>query len=118
MVISPEKQRDLLERMQRLGIREQDLLEKFILGSGKGGQKVNKTASTVYLKHIPTATEVKCQQERSREMNRFFARRRLCELVEEKLHGTKSSKQMKIEKIQKQKKRRKRLQNEGKELIP
>src|SRR6185436_10588305 len=46
-----------------LGIHESDLIEKFILGSGKGGQKVNKTSSCVYLKHIPTGIEVKCQQD-------------------------------------------------------
>ena len=64
-MIAKEKLESLDARMERLGIKEADLVEKFILGSGKGGQKVNKTSSTVYLKHIPTGTEVKCQRERS-----------------------------------------------------
>jgi len=65
--------------MKQLGIDEDDLIEKFILGSGKGGQKVNKTSSCVYLKHLPTGIEVKCQQGRSRELNRYVARYELCE---------------------------------------
>ena len=82
MNVSQEKQDSLSIRMEKLGIREEDLIEKFILGSGSGGQKVNKTSSCVYLKHLPTGLEVKCQRERSREMNRFYARRELCDKLE------------------------------------
>nr|WP_242601667.1 peptide chain release factor-like protein [Legionella lansingensis] len=60
--------------MTKLHINEVDLVEKFILGSGKGGQKLHKTASTVYLKHVPSNLEIKCQDSRSREDNRYFAR--------------------------------------------
>ncbi|MEK7953687.1 peptide chain release factor-like protein [Luteolibacter sp. Y139] len=63
-------------------IAEDDLVEKFILGSGAGGQKINKTSSCVYLKHIPSGIEVKCQSHRSREMNRFQARHELCDRLE------------------------------------
>jgi protein subunit release factor B len=108
MAVSPEKQKELQERMERLGIQDKDILEKFVLGSGKGGQKINKTASCVYLKHLPTGIEIKCQKDRSRELNRFLARRQLCEQLEEKVHGIKSAKQIMIEKQQKQKKRRER----------
>ena len=94
--------------MEELDIREEDLIEKFILGSGKGGQKVNKTSSCVYLKHIPTGIEVKCQRERSRELNRYLARRELCEKVAYELHQEKSKKQREQEKIRQQKKRRSR----------
>ena len=76
MTVSKEKQEALKKRMEALGIHEEDLIEKFILGSGSGGQKVNKTSSCVYLKHLPTKIEVKCQQERSREMNRQQKKRR------------------------------------------
>lgn len=79
---SDKKWDELYTQMDHLGISERDLEEKFILGSGKGGQKVNKTHSCVQLKHIPTNTLIKCQQERSREANRFFARRILCERIE------------------------------------
>lgn len=57
------------------GIREEDIIEKFIKASGPGGQFVNKTSSCVYLKHIPTGIEVKCQKERSQALNRYMARK-------------------------------------------
>ena len=109
-----EKSRDdaLKKRMDHLGIKEEDLIEKFILGSGSGGQKINKTSSCVYLKHIPTGIEVKCQQDRSREMNRFFARRKLCDELEEQAEGIKSKKQQAREKIKRQKRRRSRRSKE------
>ncbi|MGE0199022.1 MAG: peptide chain release factor-like protein [Simkaniaceae bacterium] len=108
MTVSKEKQEALKKRMEALGIHEEDLIEKFILGSGSGGQKVNKTSSCVYLKHLPTKIEVKCQQERSREMNRFLARRELCDQIAEKLHQEKTARKREIEKIRQQKKRRSR----------
>jgi peptide chain release factor len=107
-MIRQEKHDELQARMERLGIRDEDLIEKFILGSGKGGQKVNKTSSCVYLKHIPTGIEIKCQRERSRDMNRFYARRLLCERLEEKLENKKSERQQLNEKIRRQKRRRSR----------
>jgi protein subunit release factor B len=81
-VLSPEKQAALDARMAALGIAEDDLVEKFVLGSGSGGQKINKTSSCVYLKHLPSSIEVKCQANRSREMNRFQAREDLCDRIE------------------------------------
>jgi protein subunit release factor B len=66
MAVRKEKLDELHEKMNKLEIREEDLLEKFILGSGSGGQKVNKTSSCVYLKHLPSGIEVKCQKDRSR----------------------------------------------------
>ncbi len=68
--------------MAKLGIREDSLVEKFVLGSGSGGQKINKTSSCVYLKHLPSGIEVKCQANRSREMNRFQARKEICDTLE------------------------------------
>lgn len=111
-MIAKEKLESLDARMERLGIKEADLVEKFILGSGKGGQKVNKTSSTVYLKHIPTGTEVKCQRERSRELNRYYARQELCEKLETALFKEKSAKQQEFEKIRRQKRRRSRKAKE------
>ncbi|MAS97103.1 MAG: peptide chain release factor-like protein [Verrucomicrobiales bacterium] len=72
----------LEQRMKRAGILEEDLEERFVLGSGSGGQKINKTASCVYLKHVPTRIEVSCQDSRSRERNREIARSRLCSIFE------------------------------------
>ncbi len=105
-MISKEKQDDLREKMESLGIREEDLIEKFILGSGRGGQNLQKTSSCVYLKHTPTGTEVKCQKDRSREMNRFFARRELCEKIESEVLKIKTEKQALIEKKRRQKRKR------------
>lgn len=78
---TPEKQA-LEERMAKLGITEDSLVEKFVLGSGSGGQKINKTSSCVYMKHLPSGIEVKCQANRSREMNRFQARKEICDTLE------------------------------------
>ena len=104
------KEEELRERMEKLGILEEDLVEKFIRGSGHGGQKINKTASCVYLKHEPSGIEIKCQQDRSRVMNRFLARRELCEQLEEIALGKKSARQQAREKIRRQKRRRSRRQ--------
>jgi protein subunit release factor B len=95
-------------RMEKLGITEDSMVEKFIQGSGSGGQKINKTASCVYLKHTPSGIEIKCQQQRSRELNRFLARRELCERLEEIRDGKKSTRQQAMEKIRRQKRRRSR----------
>ena len=110
--ITIEKKQALEERMAKLGVREQDLVEKFILGAGSGGQKLNKTSSCVYLLHTPSGIEIKCQRARSRELNRFVARRELCERIEEKIDGQKSVRQQAIEKIRRQKRRRSRRQKD------
>lgn len=103
---------ELRSRMERLKITEADLIEKFILGSGSGGQKINKTSSCVYLKHLPTGIEIKCQRTRSRELNRTYARRELCERLEELFFKEKSKKRQESEKIRRQKKRRSRKSQE------
>ncbi|MGB9906953.1 MAG: peptide chain release factor family protein [Candidatus Saccharicenans sp.] len=104
--VRPEKEKDLLERMARLGIKESDLEEKFIRSQGKGGQKVNKSATCVYLKHLPTGIEVKCQKERSQAINRFLARRILVEKLEAQIQGKETEEQQRIEKIRRQKRKR------------
>jgi protein subunit release factor B len=105
---SPEKQAALETRMATLGIIEEELIEKFILGSGSGGQKINKTHSCVYLKHPPTGIEIKCQSSRSREMNRYLARRELCDELDERRLGRESKRRQQVEKIRRQKRRRSR----------
>ena len=102
------KEAALEARMKKLGINEDDLVEKFILGSGSGGQKVNKSHTCVYLKHEPSSIEVKCQQERSRALNRYHARKRLCEEMENRLFEKESRAAKEIAKIRKQKQRRSR----------
>lgn len=89
--------------MKGLGIAEKDLVEKFIQGSGKGGQKINKTSSCVFLQHIPSHIDIKCQKSRSRELNRFLARRELCQRLEDLQQGTLSPKELRLAKRKKQK---------------
>ncbi|MFZ4395260.1 MAG: peptide chain release factor family protein [Kiritimatiellia bacterium] len=108
--VSVTKQADLAVRLVALGVRDCDLIEKFVLGSGKGGQKINKTASCVYLQHVPSGIEVKCQQERSQVLNRFFARRLLCEELESRRDGAASARQQAIERMRRQKRRKSRRQ--------
>lgn len=107
-MIRNEKWTKLTAWMNKLQITDTDLVEKFILGSGKGGQNLHKTASTVYLKHLPSGLEIKCQYSRSREDNRYFARERLCEKLQMMISDEKTKKQQRIEKLKRQKKRRSR----------
>jgi peptide chain release factor len=106
MSVSPEKEAALEQRMKDLGIRTEDLVEKFVRSGGHGGQNVNKVATCVYLKHVPTGIEVKCQQERSQALNRFVARRLLADKIENLVKGKESAEQQKIEKIRRQKRKR------------
>ncbi|KAE9988084.1 hypothetical protein EG328_000554 [Venturia inaequalis] len=66
----------------RRQIDESEITEVFLCGSGPGGQKINKTASAVQLKHLPTGLVVKCQATRSRDQNRKTARKILAEKLE------------------------------------
>jgi len=104
--VSRNKQEALLAKMASLGIEEGDIEEKFIRASKSGGQKINKTSSCVYLKHIPTGIEVKCQRERSQSINRFLARRILAKKIEAVRLGRKSQAQREREKIRRQKRKR------------
>lgn len=104
--VRTEKEKDLYKKMKKYGVKEKDLEEKFIRSSGKGGQRTNKVATCVYLKHIPTGIEVKCQSERSQAINRFLARRRLMDKIEAKVEKNKTAEQQRIEKIRRQKRKR------------
>ncbi len=106
--VTPAKEAALKERMATCGLREEDLSESFVHGGGPGGQKVNKSATAVLLTHEPTGLSVKAQTARSQALNRFYARRRLCALMEAQLLGKKSPEALRREKIKKQKARRKR----------
>ncbi|VDN21795.1 unnamed protein product [Dibothriocephalus latus] len=74
----------------RFTLQETDLEEQFVCGWGPGGQKINKTANCVLLKHIPTGVIVKCQESRQLHQNRKLARERLRLRVDELLNGEES----------------------------
>lgn len=104
--VSPKKQRELQELMQRLGVQEQDLEEAFVRSSGPGGQNVNKVATCVVLRHRPSGLEVRCQQERSQVLNRFLARRLLLRRLEAQQLGRLSEEAKRIAKLRAQKRKR------------
>jgi protein subunit release factor B len=104
--VSSLKEKQLKEKMAALNIREEDIEESFIRSGGKGGQHVNKTSTCVYLKHIPTGIEVKCQEERSQAMNRYRARVILANKIDQLVKGKESKEVQRIEKIRRQKRKR------------
>jgi peptide chain release factor len=77
-------------RLAAVGASPAEVDERFILGSGRGGQKVQKTSSTVALRHRPTGIEVRCQRERSQSQNRELAWNELCERLEQRLKAAKA----------------------------
>jgi protein subunit release factor B len=76
-------QNTLIKRMQRLGIRDADLEESFARSAGPGGQNVNKVATAVTLRHLPSGITVNVQDARSQARNRKLARERLLDAIEQ-----------------------------------
>lgn len=111
-MISPEKIEAIRKLMEEASVYEDDLEESFILGGGPGGQKTNKTSSVVRLSHGPSGVAVKVGESRSREDNRWLARRMLAETILEREHKRKSEARQKREKIRRQKRRRSRRQKQ------
>lgn len=110
MPLNPATIEAIQALMARAGLAEADLREQFVLGSGSGGQKINKTSSAVRLTHLPSGLWVKVQASRSREDNRWLARRALAERLLEIRDGERSARQQEREKIRRQKRRRSRRQ--------
>ncbi|ALO25535.1 peptide chain release factor family protein [Leptospira borgpetersenii] len=81
--VSVEKESKLLELMDVLEVKENELEESFTRSGGKGGQNVNKVSTAVHLKHKPTGIEVKCSLYRTQGLNRYKARAILCEKIQE-----------------------------------
>ncbi|MBE7436934.1 MAG: peptide chain release factor-like protein [Spirochaetales bacterium] len=104
--VGAPKAAGLSRRMDALGVREEDLLEQFVRSGGKGGQNVNKVATCVKLKHLPTGIAVQADTARTQGLNRYLARKRLLDKLEEAIKGKESEARKKIEKIRRQKRRR------------
>lgn len=96
----------ILERLDALGVLASDVTETFTRGSGAGGQKINKTSSTVVLRHGPTGTEVRCQEERSQAVNRERAWERFCEKLEAKVRGAEAARQAAVAKVRRTNRKR------------
>ncbi len=111
-MISPETIERIRSLMEEASVFEEDLDESFILGGGPGGQKTNKTSNVVRLFHEPSGIQVRCGENRSREINRWLARRSLAEKILEREQGRKSAQQQEREKKRRQKRRRSRRQKQ------
>jgi len=97
-------------RLDTLGIIPSDVEEKFVRGSGPGGQKINKTSSTVCLRHRPTGVEVRVQRERSQAANRELAWQELCEKLENVLRQAEAARRDAVEKERRRKRPKSRAQ--------
>ncbi len=110
--MTPETIAKIKDLMVQASVYEEDLEETFILGGGPGGQKTNKTSSVVRLLHLPSGIQVRVGRERSRETNRWLARRALAEAILAREQGRKSAAQQEREKKRRQKRRRSRRQKQ------
>lgn len=104
--------------MRDLGIREGEITTRFIKSSGRGGQKVNKSSSAVFLRHEPTGISVKFGKHRSQNLNRFFALRNLVEKLEIRFRGVPDREKEKLARLKKQKKRRKKRAKQKAKAAP
>ena len=111
-MMTPETIAKIKSLMAEALLKEEDLEETFILGGGPGGQKTNKTSSVVRLLHRPSGIQVRCGENRSREINRWLARRTLAERILAREQGRKSAEQQAREKKRRQKRRRSRRQKQ------
>ncbi len=111
--VTERKAVELGLRMEKCKLYEKDIEEKFVRSSGPGGQKVNKSSTCVHLTHRPSGLAVKMQKSRTQKLNRYYARKRLCEMLENKLLGKESPEAKRLSKIRKQKDRRKRRRSDS-----
>lgn len=104
--VSPQKEKELESRMQQLKVNASDIDERFVRSSGPGGQNVNKVSTCVVLVHRPTGLLVKCQESRSQNLNRFYARRILLDKIEHRQKGFVQKERQRVEKLRRQKRKR------------
>jgi len=73
---------ELDQRLAELGVKPEDLVERFTRSRGPGGQHVNKASTAVQLSHIPSGIEIRAEDERSQLQNRIAARELLIARLE------------------------------------
>lgn len=105
----PEKYIALARELQ---IDPKKVKERFVRGSGHGGQKINKTSNCVELSFGSPAVTVRIQEFREQHKNRQRAWKLLIEKLEEKWKLRESKKERERYKIRKQKGRRSRKAKE------
>ena len=111
-MLTPATISKIKELMAEASVFEEDIEESFILGGGPGGQKTNKTSNVVRLKHEPSGLNIRFGETRSREDNRWLARRALAEAILERENKRKSARQQAAEKKRRQKRKRSRRQKQ------
>jgi protein subunit release factor B len=97
-------------KLNALGTSLADVEERFIRGSGPGGQKVNKSSSTVTLRHRPTGIEVRCQRERSQSANREIAWAELCAKIAAHRNSAAAARQEEAERDRRRSRQKSRAQ--------
>jgi len=100
----------ILHRLRSVGAAASDVEERFIRGTGPGGQKINKTSSTVWLRHRPTGIEVRCQAERSQAANRERAWLEMCGRLEARARAAADAERQALEKRRRQTRQKSRGQ--------
>jgi protein subunit release factor B len=75
-----------------------------------GAALINKTSSTVWLRHGPTGVEVRCQRERSQTVNRQLAWLELAEKLEWRRREAARQAQAERELVRRQKRQKSRGQ--------
>jgi len=106
--VTDAKERDLRQRIAQLGLDLEEVEESFVRGGGKGGQKVNKSANCVLLRHAPSGLVIRCHRERSRSLNRFLALRELVDRLELRISPGSSRREKAFQEIRRRKARRAR----------
>ena len=97
-MLTPATIARIRELMVEASVFEEDIEESFILGGGPGGQKTNKTSNVVRLRHEPSGLNIRFGETRSREDNRWLARRALAETILEHENKRKSARRQEAEK--------------------